>query len=135
MQAARNYSYQTAMNPQQHVGEVSVKRAPAKYKRISPNHKSTMFRVVFLCAILLIVMIGLTAYGVQIKYAINQVNDEIDAIQSQIDTLNLEISQQMSPATIESRATEMGMVRPNRSQQVYLEGNAAPNVAIANANK
>ena len=135
MQAARDYSYETAMNPQQYGGVVSVKRVPAGYKRISPNHRSAMFRVVFLCAILLIVMIGLTAYGVQIKYAINQVNDEITAIQSQIDTLNLEISQQMSPAMIESKATEMGMIRPSRNQQVYLEGNAAPNVAIANANK
>lgn len=137
MQAARKYDYESAtVRPQRpaFASEGKASTAVGKHKRISYGHKSTMFRAVFLTAILLIATIGFTAYGVQIKYSINETNTEIASVQSQIDNLNLEISQQMSPSTIEAKALEIGMVRPTRNQQVYLEGTGAPNVAIAKAN-
>ena len=134
MQAARKYDYETVTIKPQNQAFSSHKKAPRKHKRISYGHKSTMFRAVFLSAILLLVMLCITAYEVQIRYAINETNSEISAIQSEIDNLNLEISQQMSPSTIEAKALEIGMIRPSGNQQVYLEGTGAPNVAIANAN-
>ena len=137
MQAARKYDYETtkAKFQSQNQAFSSPKKASGKHKRISHGHKSTMFRAVFLTAVLVLVMLGITAYEVQIRYAINETNSEIAAVQSQIDNLNLEISQQMSPSAIEEKALEIGMMRPTGNQQVYLEGTGAPNVAIANANK
>lgn len=134
MQAARKYDYETAPIKPQNQTFPSPKKTPSKRKRISHGHKSIMFRAVFLSAGLLLVMLCITAYKVQIRYAINETNNEISALQSQIDNLNLEISQQVSPSTIEAKALEIGMIRPTGNQQVYLEGTGASDVEIANAN-
>lgn len=131
MQGARDYNYETSpkkyAKEQKKQADVSSDYKNMKVLRkrmvLSRAHKSAMFKSVFLSAILLVVMVGCTAYCVQIKYAINATNSAIAEVQSEIDTLNLAIDQQMSPAIIETKAKEeLGMTRPSADQYVYLEG-------------
>ena len=95
-------------------------RAGAAEKRISPLHRTFLLRTIVMIAILLIVMIGFMAYSVQIRYNINETNNQIAQLQSRIDELNLQINEVATPAMIESRAKELGMVYPSMDQRRYL---------------
>lgn len=130
MQAMKKYHHYNIKMPYQ---VNAVKRELALERRISPIHKSIMVRALFLIAALLIVMIGFMAYGVQVKYAINETEDEIATLQSQIDALNLEINEVASPTIIESKAKELGMVYPSADQRRYLNSADGSDVAFADA--
>ena len=127
MQIAREFSFRN-----QRV-DVSADYATMRVKKrrtvLSSNHKAAMFKSVFGIAILLVLMISTIAYGAQIKYEVNTINVEIGMLQSEIDTMNLTIDQQLAPAIIEAKAKgELGMVVPNDEQLVVID--AVPNQVL-----
>ncbi|MBR6700450.1 MAG: cell division protein FtsL [Firmicutes bacterium] len=94
-----------------------VKNNEALFK----SQKKLMFKALFMVAILLVVGVSFTAYGTSVKYQINETNAAIAELQTEIDDLNLQVTTNMSPEVIESKAVaELGMEYPSSSQYVYI---------------
>lgn len=97
------------------------------------NQKKLMFKALFMAAILLVVGVSFTAYGTSIKYQINETNTAMAKLQTEIDDLNLQVTTNMSPEVIESKAVaELGMEYPSASQYVYINSGTGT-VYTANA--
>ena len=87
-----------------------VKNNEALFK----SQKKLMFKA-------LLVGVSFTAYGTSVKYQINETNAAIAELQTEIDDLNLQVTTNMSPEVIESKAVaELGMEYPSSSQYVYI---------------
>lgn len=122
MQTARKYDY----NSNNDRNGVNNKKSD-KFKIVKNNEplfrsqKMLMFKALIMAGILLLVGVSFTAYGTSIKYQINETNVAIAELQTEIDDLNLQVTTNMSPEVIESKAVaDLGMEYPSSSQYVYI---------------
>ncbi len=84
----------------------------------------------FICIILVV----LTAYAAELRCENNKLIDDNQALQGEIDTLNVQIKSANNIEHIEKVATEkLGMVRPNEGECIYVSDKDAPggNFAMA----
>ncbi len=122
MQTARQYYEDVKRTPINEYKKVESTKAVKKEEVIVFNHKKIMFKALFMTALLLVIAIGFTAYGTSIKYQINQTEAQIEAMEIEINDLNLQVTANTSPETIESKAiNELGMEYPSASQYVYIK--------------
>lgn len=80
-----------------------------------------------LVGIICIIMVVITAYCAELKCENNQLMAENEAIQGEIDTLNVKIKSANNIEHIESVATKkLGMVYPSEGECVYVTDEDAP---------
>ena len=71
--------------------------------------------------VLLLAVIGITAYNSKIQYDINRMNNQIAQTQKEIQNLQVQIKSAANITNLENRAAELGRVYPSSDQIVYLE--------------
>ena len=86
--------------------------------------RSYKFKVIagfLLIFVLLLSMIGITAYNSKIQYDINKLNAQISETQKEIQNLQVQIKTAANITNLESRAIELGLTYPTSDQIVFLE--------------
>jgi cell division protein FtsL len=71
--------------------------------------------------VLMLSMIGVTAYNSKIQYDINKLNNQISETQKEIQNLQVQIKTAANITNLESRAIELGLMYPTSDQIVFLE--------------
>ena len=85
------------------------------------SYKVKVVVELLLIFVLLLAMIGLTAYNSKIQYDINRMNSQISETQKEIQNLQVQIKSAANITNLESRAAELGLIYPGPGQVVYLE--------------
>ena len=89
------------------------------------SYKVKVVAELLLIFVLLLAVIGITAYNSKIQYDINKMNNQIGETQKEIQNLQVQIKTAANITNLESRALELGLVYPNYDQIVYLESQEA----------
>ena len=89
------------------------------------SYKGKVVAEVLLIFVLMLAVIGITAYNSKIQYDINKMNNQIAETQKEIQNLQVQIKTAANITNLESRALELGLVYPNYDQIVYLESQEA----------
>ncbi|MCQ4637200.1 cell division protein FtsL [Anaerovorax odorimutans] len=136
--AEKWYEYQE--NYQKYGFDMKPKQPRKKVKK----KKSTVtakdkVRLMVLTVIVGVVCIGLiitTAFAASIKYNTNRIIEENNALEAEIENLNVKIYSSNNIEAIEEKATkELGMVYPSSKQIVYLTENEKPDKGFADTLK
>lgn len=99
---------------------------------ITAKDKVRILAVTLVLGILCIGLIIITAYAASIKYDTNKLLKENDALEAEIESLNVEIYSTNNIEAIESKATKkQGMVYPSSKQIVYLTEDEKPDKGFA----
>ncbi len=85
------------------------------------SYKVKVVAELLLIFVLLLVVIGITAYNSKIQYDINKLNNQISETQKEIQNLQVQIKTAANITNLESRATELGLMYPTSDQIVFLE--------------
>ena len=85
------------------------------------SYKGKVVAELLLIFVLMLAVIGITAYNSKIQYDINKMNNQIGETQKEIQNLQVQIKTAANITNLESRALELGLVYPNYDQIVYLE--------------
>ena len=121
MQTARQYNYSENNSEYINKNKAENLKVVKNKERLFRSQKKLMFKALFMSAVILVVGIGFIAYGTSIKYQINETNEAIADLQTEINDLNLQVTANMSPGAIETKAiNELGMEYPTASQYVYI---------------
>lgn len=121
MQTARQYNYSENNSEYINKNKAENLKVVKNKERLFRSQKKLMFKALFMSAVILVVGIGFIAYGTSIKYQINETNAAIADLQTEINDLNLQVTANMSPGAIETKAiNELGMEYPTASQYVYI---------------
>lgn len=133
MQTARQYNYSENNSEYINKNKAENLKVVKNKERLFRSQKKLMFKALFMSAVILVVGIGFIAYGTSIKYQINETNAAIADLQTEINDLNLQVTANMSPGAIETKAiNELGMEYPTASQYVYINSGTGT-VYTANA--
>lgn len=89
------------------------------------SYKGKVVAELLLIFVLMLAVIGITAYNSKIQYDINKMNNQIGETQKEIQNLQVQIKTAANITNLESRALELGLVYPNYDQIVYLESQEA----------
>ena len=89
------------------------------------SYKGKVVAELLLIFVLMLAVIGITAYNSKIQYDINKMNNKIAETQKEIQNLQVQIKTAANITNLESRALELGLVYPNYDQIVYLESQEA----------
>jgi cell division protein FtsL len=89
------------------------------------SYKGKVVAELLLIFVLMLAVIGITAYNSKIQYDINKMNNQIAETQKEIQNLQVQIKTAANITNLESRALELGLVYPNYDQIVYLESQEA----------
>lgn len=89
------------------------------------SYKGKVVAELLLIFVLMLAVIGITAYNSKIQYDINKMNNQIAETQKEIQNLQVQIKTATNITNLESRALELGLVYPNYDQIVYLESQEA----------
>ena len=89
------------------------------------SYKGKVVAELLLIFVLMLAVIGITAYNSKIQYDINKMNNQIAETQKEIQNLQVQIKTAANITNLESRALELGLVYPNYDQLVYLESQEA----------
>ena len=89
------------------------------------SYKGKVVAELLLIFVLMLAVIGITAYNSKIQYDINKLNNQISETQKEIQNLQVQIKTAANITNLESRALELGLVYPNYDQIVYLESQEA----------
>lgn len=82
---------------------------------------------VVLIGLICIIMVVVTAYAAELRVENNALISENEAVQGEIDTLNVKIKSANNIEHIEKIATsKLGMVYPSEGECVYLKSSDAP---------
>ncbi|MBR0050609.1 MAG: cell division protein FtsL [Firmicutes bacterium] len=85
------------------------------------SYKVKVVAELLLIFVLLLAVIGITAYNSKIQYDINKLNNQISETQKEIQNLQVQIKTAANITNLESRATELGLMYPTSDQIVFLE--------------
>ena len=85
------------------------------------SYKVKVVAELLLIFVLLLSMIGVTAYNSKIQYDINKLNNQISETQKEIQNLQVQIKTAANITNLESRAAELGLMYPTSDQIVFLE--------------
>ena len=85
------------------------------------SYKVKVVVELLLIFVLLLAMIGLTAYNSKIQYDINRMNNQISETQKEIQNLQVQIKRASNINNLQTRAEELGMVYPDFDQIAYLD--------------
>lgn len=85
------------------------------------SYKVKVVAELLLIFVLLLVVIGITAYNSKIQYDINKLNNQISETQKEIQNLQVQIKTAANITNLESRAAELGLMYPTSDQIVFLE--------------
>ena len=75
-----------------------------------------------------VVMLGfvaVNAYNTTLQYEINNINKDIQAVQREIQTLEVQIKSASNITNIEVKAVELGLIYPNFENTVHLNSQDA----------
>lgn len=89
------------------------------------SYKGKVIAELLVIFVLMLAVIGITAYNSKIQYDINKMNNQIAETQKEIQNLQVQIKTAANITNLESRALELGLVYPNYDQIVYLESQEA----------
>ena len=89
------------------------------------SYKGKVVAELLLIFVLMLAVIGITAYNSKIQYDINKMNNQIAETQKETQNLQVQIKTAANITNLESRALELGLVYPNYDQIVYLESQEA----------
>ena len=85
------------------------------------SYKVKVVAELLLIFVLLLAVIGITAYNSKIQYDINKLNNQISETQKEIQNLQVQIKTAANITNLESRAIELGLMYPTSDQIVFLE--------------
>ena len=85
------------------------------------SYKVKVVAELLLIFVLLLAVIGITAYNSKIQYDINKLNAQISETQKEIQNLQVQIKTAANITNLESRAVELGLMYPTSDQIVFLE--------------
>ena len=113
------------------------RKKPEPQKRVfTEKDKVRILALILAVGILCIGMIITSSYAAQIKYKTNTVLTENHMLESEIGNLNVELYAATSIDTVEKKATKkLGMVYPENSQVVYINGDKVPDSGFAQTMK
>ncbi|MBP3815719.1 MAG: cell division protein FtsL [Firmicutes bacterium] len=87
---------------------------------------------ILLIGVICVFIVVLTAYATELRVENNRLIEEIEVLQGEVDTLNVEIKQANNIERIESVAIQqLGMVYPDSDQCVYLSQEESPAGSLA----
>ncbi|MBO5516549.1 MAG: hypothetical protein J6A42_00470 [Firmicutes bacterium] len=89
------------------------------------SYKGKVVAELLVIFVLMLAVIGITAYNSKIQYDINKMNNQIAETQKEIQNLQVQIKTAANITNLESRALELGLIYPNYDQIVYLESQEA----------
>lgn len=91
------------------------------------QEKKRILMGVVLIGLICIIMVVVTAYAAELRVENNALISENEAVQGEIDTLNVKIKSANNIEHIEKIATsKLGMVYPSEGECVYLKSSDAP---------
>ena len=85
------------------------------------SYKGKVVAELLVIFVLMLAVIGITAYNSKIQYDINKMNNQIAETQKEIQNLQVQIKTAANITNLESRATELGLMYPTSDQIVFLE--------------
>ena len=89
--------------------------------RSERSYKVKVFVYLLIICVLMLCVIGITAYNAKIQYDINSMNTRISETQREIQNLQVQIKSAANITNLESRAFALGLTYPDYDQIVYLE--------------
>lgn len=89
------------------------------------SYKGKVVAELLVIFVLMLAVIGITAYNSKIQYDINKMNNQIAETQKEIQNLQVQIKTAANITNLESRALELGLIYPSYDQIVYLESQEA----------
>ena len=84
------------------------------------SYKVKVVAELLLIFVLLLAVIGITAYNSKIQYDINKLNNQIAETQKEIQNLQVQIKTAANITNLESRALDLGLIYPTADQIVFL---------------
>ena len=90
-------------------------------RKAERSYKVKVVAELLLIFVLLLAVIGITAYNSKIQYDINKLNNQISETQKEIQNLQVQIKTAANITNLESRAIELGLMYPTSDQIVFLE--------------
>lgn len=134
IEAEKWYEYQE--NYQKYGFDMKPKQPKKKVKqpksKITAKDKMHLMLFTVLIGILCIGLIITTAFAASIKYDTNQMIKQNNALEAEIENLNVKIYSSNNIEALEKRATEkLGMVYPSSKQIVYLTEDEKPDKGFA----
>lgn len=132
--AEKWYEYQE--NYQKYGFDMKPKQPRKKVKKskssITAKDKMRLMILTVVVGVLCIGLIITTAFAASIKYNTNQIIKENNALEAEIENLNVKIYSSNNIEAIEQKATkQLGMVYPSSKQIVYLTEDEKPDSGFA----
>ena len=91
------------------------------------NEKRRIIAGIVLIGLIAVALVILSAYAAELRVDNNKIIDNINVLQGEIDSLNVQIKQANSIERIEEVATyQLGMVYPENEQCIYLSQQESP---------
>lgn len=136
--AEKWYEYQE--NYQKYGFDMKPKEPRKKVRKpkpgITPKDKMRLLALTVVVGILCIGLIVTTAFAATIKYETNKIIEKNNAIEAEIENLNVKIYSSNNIEAIEKKATKtLGMVYPSSKQIVYLTKDEKPDKSFASTLK
>ncbi len=130
MAAEKWYEYQKSykrygldMKPADSIEEERTARSACS--SISTKDKLRMFALILFAGVIGICLIIIAAYSAQIKFDTNFILAEADAVQGEIENLNVALKSAGSISVIEEKAiNELGMIYPGIDQIAFVTADA-----------
>lgn len=132
--AEKRYEYQGAYQSHSLDGRPQRPKRPRRKPNnaITAKDKMRILALTIVTGILCIGLIVTTAYAASIKYDTNRLIKENNALEAEIEALNVEIYSVNNIEAIEQKATKkQGMVYPSSKQIIYLTEEEKPGKGFA----
>lgn len=132
--AEKWYEYQE--NYQKYGFDMKPKQPRKKVKknknRVTAKDKVRLMALTIVVGVVCIGLIITTAFAASVKYSTNRIIEENNALQAEIENLNVKIYSSNNIEAIEEKATkELGMAYPSSKQIVYLSESQKPDKGLA----
>ena len=88
------------------------------------KYKTKIFVLILLVCVICVGIVWLNASASKLQYEINTVNNKIQEPSWQIRSTEAKVSIQSNIASLEEKAGELGMVRANFGDIIYLKGDS-----------
>lgn len=112
------------------------KRKVRKIKLPAGNGKKLAFSTVLVTGIAMIMLIIITAYSAGVRYDINGMIKENQALMGEVENLQIKIYSASNIDYVEGKAIgELGMIYPSSDTSVYITGNDMPEPGFADVIK
>ena len=105
-----------------HRREKNIVQKTQTQAAVSVQDKLRLLILVALIGAVFAGFVAATAYSAKIQYNVNTLNAQSKELDGEIENLNVKLKSAVSIQSIEAKALAMGMVYPQVTEYVYIEG-------------